>query len=89
MLGWSLCRSQDPAELNKAIRDDYQSYIQKLPPDEKKFVGGIHLFEDGTGQNAVRIEVNLNGTRWAHVLIYDKENNRVNLIKYASGKYKS
>ncbi len=41
---------------NKAITDDYKSYLQTLSPDEKKYVGPILFFEDGMGQHAVRIE---------------------------------
>jgi hypothetical protein len=86
---WKLCWSQDSNKLNKAIVDDYQDYIQKLPAEEKKFIGPIQFFEDGTGQHAVRIEIALKGIDWAHVLIYDKENKRMRVIKYAAGRYMS
>ena len=75
---------------NKAITDDYKSYIQKLSPGEKKYMGPIQFFEDGTGQHAVRIETDINGTDcWYHILFYDKENKRTKVIKYYNGRYQS
>ena len=89
LVGWNFCFSQDPDKLDKAIRDDYQDYIQKLPSKEKKYVGVVNIFEDGTGQHAVKIEINLNGTEWSHVLTYDKNDKRIKVIKYVSGHYRS
>jgi hypothetical protein len=74
---------------NKAITDDYQSYIQKLSAEERKFVGGIKFFEDGMGQYAVEITIDLHGTWWKHVLIYDGNNKRTKVIKYKFGNYRS
>lgn len=74
---------------NKAITDDYKSYIQTLSPEEQKRAGPIFYFEDGTGQHAVQIRIGINGTSWEHVLIYDKDNKRIKAIKYVSGRYAS
>jgi hypothetical protein len=74
---------------NKAITDDYQDYIQKLSPEERKYTGPISFFEDGTGQHAVVIEVALNGTVWNHVLFYDKDNKRTKVMKYVGYHYMS
>jgi hypothetical protein len=74
---------------NKAISDDYHDYISKLSPEERKYVGPLQFFEDGAGQHAVEIEIALNGTWWFHVLIYDKNNQRVKVIKYSPGGYRS
>ena len=74
---------------NKAITDDYKDYIQKLSPEERKFIGYTEYFEDGTGQHAVKITIGLNGTVWEHVLIYDKDNKRIKTIKYSNGGYRS
>ena len=74
---------------NKAITDDYKNYIQTLSPDEKKTAGPIFYFEDGMGQHAVEIKIGLNGTVWEHVLIYDKDNKRIKMIKYSNGGYRS
>lgn len=89
LAGWKLCPSQDPKYLNKAIRADYQDYIQKLPSQERGFASYAHDFEDGTGRHAVTIIINLNGTEWTHALIYDREGKRVKVIKYISGHYRS
>ena len=74
---------------NKTITDDYKDYLQKLPPEDRKYIGPMTFFEDGTGQHAVEIEEALNGTWWYHVLIYDKDNKRIKTIKYSPGKYAS
>jgi hypothetical protein len=78
-----------PGPSDKIIEKDYQDYIQKLPPEERKYVGGTNFFKDGTGQHAVEIEVDLNGTAWNHVLIYDKNNKRIKVIKYVAWHYMS
>jgi hypothetical protein len=88
LTGWHFS-SLDNLNSNKLITDDYRDYISKLPQGESKFVGPIQFFEDGTGQHAVRIEIALNGTDWAHVLIYDKGSKRIKVIKYVSGHYAS
>jgi len=75
--------------LNQSIVNDYQDYIQKLPPEDKKYMGPVDFYEDGTGQHAVEIEEALNGTWWVHILIYDKDNKRIKTIKYSPGKYAS
>jgi hypothetical protein len=75
---------------NKAITDDYKDYIQKLSPEETKYMGPNEFFEDGTGQHAVRIETDINGTdAWYHVLFYDKDNKRTKVVKYFKGHYES
>lgn len=89
LAGWKPLFGREYEKLDEAIMDDYQDYIRKLPPDEKSKVGPIFLFEDGTGQHAVRITLGLNGTVWENVLIYDKDNRRIKTIKYASGNYGS
>jgi hypothetical protein len=91
LAGWKVLLTRDSEKLNQAITDDYRDYIQKLPPEERKFVddNNIWFYEDGTGQHAVRIEIGLNHTWWEHVLIYDKENKRIKVIKYPNGRYAS
>ena len=78
-------------DANKAITADCKNYIQTLSPEEKKYLGPspIGFFEDGTGQNAVRIEIDLNGTAWFHDLIYDKDNRRIKTIKHVGYYYAS
>ena len=79
------------AKLDKTVVEDYQDYIQKLSPSERKVVDdySVEPLENGTGQHAIRIEIPLNGTWWYHVLIYDKDNKRIKTIKYADGSYAS
>jgi hypothetical protein len=47
----------------------------------------ITLFEDGTGQHAVKIEIPVNGDYLNYVLIYDKSNARIKTTKFSSGHY--
>jgi hypothetical protein len=87
LAGWHAA-SENPEQ---SIANDYQDYIQKLSPEEKKYLGPspVSYFEDGTGQHAAVITIGLNGTVWRHVLIYDGDNKRIKTIKYASGNYRS
>ena len=85
LAGWHTA-SKNPDQL---IVNDYQNYIHTLSTEEQKFAGTILVFEDGTGQYAVRIEIGLSGTWWQHVLIYDKDDKRIKVIKYADGHYAS
>jgi hypothetical protein len=65
--------------------------VEKLPAEEKKNVGTIHTFEDGKGQHAISIEIfesKVNAS-WRYVLFYDKENKRVNVVKYGYRRYQS
>jgi len=74
---------------NKVISDDCHAYISNLPTKLRNGVGPLEYFEDGKGQHAVLIAIAQNGTDWAHVLIYDKDNKRIKIIKYISGHYRS
>jgi hypothetical protein len=75
----------------KAITDDYQDYIQQLPPEERNYVGDISFFEDGAGQHAVSIQIYAHDkpAYWRYALIYDKENRRIKVIKYDYSRYMS
>ena len=51
LAGWKFCYSENPVRSNKAILDDYQDYIQKLPSEKRSFFSGTDMYEDGTGQH--------------------------------------
>jgi hypothetical protein len=90
--GWASAGSLDVGNhLDKAITDDYNDYISKLPPGEKRLVTPFYIrfAEDHTGQHAVIIEIPIRGITWKHVLIYNDADQRINTIKYASGAYQS
>jgi hypothetical protein len=85
LAGWKAVGSQDP---NSMISKDYQDYIQKLPPEERNYVGPVFYLEDGTGQHAVTFEVDKYGKDvWNYYLFYDKDNKRIKAIKYYRGRY--
>jgi hypothetical protein len=83
--------------LSKAISDDYQDFVQKLPVrkdpfgfgdrSERYFIEGVSVFEDGTGQRAILINIPLDGTYWNYVLIYNKSDVRTKMIKFSGGHY--
>ena len=67
---------------SKTITNDYNDYIQKLPPSQKGYIGTKDFYEDGNGQHAVSIQIfegNKNAS-WQHVLFYDKEDKRIKVI---------
>ncbi len=97
------CREMDAviAELPayKAITDDVQRYVNQLPvhkggssdgSDDRRetlWISFITLYEDGTGQHAVKIEIPVDGTYQNYVIIYDRNNTRIKAMKFASGHY--
>ena len=88
LAGWHY---YDRTKVSELITDDYQDYIKKLPPKQKGYTGDISFFEDSTGQHAVSIQIfegNQNAS-WQHVRIYDKDNKRINVIRYGYIKYQS
>jgi hypothetical protein len=85
LAGWH----KDYGKIDQSIVNDYQNYIQHLSPEERRSVGLIHSYEDGTGQHAVEIIIGINGRYWRHILIYDKDDKRIKTIKYATGYYAS
>jgi len=88
LAGWrELVKESDKP--SQEITNDYQSYIQSLPPKEREYPTAPHFYSDGNGQHAIRFNVNVDGASWAHVLIYDKESKRVKVIKYFYAYYRS
>jgi len=88
LAGWNLIYSN---QIPKSISNDYQDYIQKLPAGVRYYVQGynIRFFEDSAGQHAAKISIPLNGTWREHILIYNKDDKRINVIKYSDGEYRS
>jgi hypothetical protein len=76
-------------EPDPVIEKDYQDYIQKSSAAEKKNVSPVEVFEDGTGQHAISFAFGVNGRYTRHILIYDKDNKRIKVIKYKTGWYQS
>jgi hypothetical protein len=78
-------------KVSRSITDDYQDYIQKLPPEVRYYAKGslISFFVDGVGQHAVKIEIPLNGTYSEHVLIYDNNDKRIKVVVFSGGRYSS
>ncbi len=80
--GWK-ATTDLPAE---AVVADYNAYIEKLPKGERPGVADVKYYADDTGRNAVAVLVVVDGTRWTHLLVYDKQHKRTSATKYAAGK---
>jgi len=83
LVGWHVSNT-DNLRANQTITEDCRIYIEKLPSKQKGFVDSVDYFEDGKGQHAVDIKIGLNGTMWEHVLFYDRQNQRIKVIKHKS-----
>ena len=55
----------------------------------KEGIVATDYLEDGTGQHAITIETGDNGTDWTYVLIYNRNDKRIEATKYVSGHYMS
>jgi hypothetical protein len=86
LAGWQGDFNEQP---DQAIEIDYHDYIQTLPLEERKYAGVSDWLKDGKGQHSIVITIGLNGTWWRHVLIYDKNDKRIEVIKYSTGSYRS
>jgi hypothetical protein len=90
LTGWSHDFSP---QLDKAIVNDYEAFIQGLPPKERMLVHkyNIEPLINNKGEHAIRFEIGIDGifdgTWWDYMLIYNKDNKRIKVIKYANGKY--
>jgi hypothetical protein len=89
--GWKLLIDRESEKLDQAVKDDYRAYIQKFLSKKHYYIddSNIWFFENKTGEHAVKIEIPSNGTWLAYVLIYDKENKRIKVIKSKTGRYRS
>ena len=85
---WSPCRSD---AVNESVKVDYHDYIKKdlLPKNYFINESNIWFYQNGTGQHAVRIEIPADGIWLERVLIYSKNGERLRVIKYSAGHYRS
>ena len=88
LAGYHFCSLKN-LQSNEAINDDYKNYIQNLHLGKRSFIGALDYFENESGQHAVDIKVGVDDMWWEHVIIYNKENRRIKVIKYPNGHYES
>jgi len=97
LAGWTFRQFDDFAQpsgrhhyqLNKAVEDDCKTFISTNHLNTLGAITGY--FEDGKGQTAVEFEAfppNQNAS-WHYVLIYDKKNIRIKMVKYGYHKFES
>ena|SRR5215218_3790275 len=85
LAGWRSHREQDPDELPKLIAADYHAYVNKFSAKEKKYIGDIHVYENGTGQIAIRIDTHVTKAIRTRVLVYGADHKRLKTMNYISG----
>lgn len=85
LAGWQIDFDQPDAAIDK----DYKNYIQNLSLTRKDFVMSTTFHKDAKGGHAVGIQVGVNGTWWIHVLFYNQDDQRIRIIKYKNGGYRS
>ena len=78
---------------HKAISDDVQKFVNNLPvlhgpdydPVTRRYCYWLEypmeFFEDGTGQHAVRFQMEFGGLGLRYVLFYDKSDARTKVVK--------
>jgi hypothetical protein len=89
LAGWQPC---DKSAVSKAIVEDYQEFIQQLPPNKKGYyIGDIGFFKTTDGDHAVSIEIfeDNDNAAWRYALVYNKNGRRVKIIKYGYRRYQS
>ena len=88
LAGWQMDFDSQFSAQN--IEKDYRDYIHGLSPAEQQYTHIDSIYKDGTGQHAVKIEIDIDGKDcWYHVLFYDKDNKRVKVVKYFFGRFVS
>ena len=78
-----------PQQPSPAIDRDYHNFISKLSLTWRDSLGQQGYLEDDHGKHAVTLVVCTDGTYWTYVLIYDRNDKRIKIIKYVSGHYMS
>jgi hypothetical protein len=78
----------DKLKTNSIIMTDFQSYINTLPSDQRSWIGPTDDYEDSDGRHAIKFDIALDGTDWAHVLIYGASNRRIKAVKYIDAHYR-
>jgi hypothetical protein len=93
--GWKPTpKAQGGCPFDAAICDDYKRYIDNLSSAQKALISDwdISFYDAGDGRHAVMI-TNVRKLGWVynytytHILIYDKSNRRIKVIRYRTGKY--
>ena len=79
LAGWKIDSDYQPSQ---AVVSDYRDYVKKLPEKERSCLSALEYFEDGQGQHAIRREQRVGDTSCYLVLIYNRENKRIKVMKY-------
>ena len=93
--GWkAVQKTNRGCPFHESVCDDYKRYINKLSSQQKTLLNdsSVSFYEDGGGRHAVLIrDVWKRGWvfnyTYNHVLIYNKSNKRIRVIRYRTGKY--
>lgn len=70
-------------QIDKAIIDDYQNFIEKLKgKNPALYISEIYFYEGGDGKHAVKLVIETGPRKYVeYFLMYDKSNARTSVIK--------
>ena len=93
LAGWTFRQFDDYApaserhhfQLNKDIENDCQAFIAANHLDLESAITGF--YEDGTGRHPVAFEADKGKDVWNYYLFYDKNNERIKVLKHYRGRY--
>ena len=89
---WTPVAMLADASIPATIRQDAMTYIQQLPKSARnsaQMESNLEYWEDGAGQRAVVLNSSCDGQRWQYALIYNRNNQRVKVLRYSVGGYSS
>jgi hypothetical protein len=88
MTGWQRDFLHEP---DAAIEKDYQDFIKTFKPEGQRPDQAIGYFKDGTGQHAIETEIFKyhQNASCHYLIIYDKDDKRIKIIKFDCGSYQS
>jgi hypothetical protein len=89
LVGWQ--KDYDTRPDDPIIEKDCNDFIRTFQPVGQRPAQVTGIFKDGTGQHAANIEIfeYHQNASWQYVLIYDKDDKRIKVIKYGYTKYQS
>lgn len=81
--GWSE-NGEHPFSDHKAIKDDYQNYLQQH--ERHYYPVDTSFYEEGTGKHAVKVLIqNWDRELFYYIFIYDKSNTRTKVMRFFYG----
>ena len=88
LAGWQKAYNEEPS---KIIDEDLNAFITQRSPEGYRPVEVIGYYKNNAGQHALNLELfeYHKNSSWHYVLVYDKDDKRIKVIKYDFRKYQS